>query len=428
MTSAFDLRAPLRLLRTRRDLRLLLGAGLVSLTGDWILGVGLAYAVYDLTGSTLASAATLLAAFLPQLAIGPVAGVFADRWDRKRTMVVANLVMGLGLAPLLWVTDPGAVWLVYAVLVVQSVAEVFFAPAEQALLPRLVEDAELVTANALNGQVAQLARLVGSALGGVTAAVGGIPAVAVLDGLTFLLAALLVASVRTSGRVSAPDVEPAERVLRERLRSFGRDLHDGLRAARREPAVVTIIAFTAITCAGEGVMGTLFAPFVRDVLHGGGQVYGVITAVQAVGGIVGGLVAAGIGHRWSPTLLFGAGAGLFGLVDLAIFVYPLAYDAVWPAVVGMMLVGVPGAVTMAGYMTLFQRHTVDAERGRVYSLVGLARALAVVVGTTTAGFLGETVGIVPILALQGVGYVVAGAMVLVSLRGYVHEQPSAVVV
>jgi predicted MFS family arabinose efflux permease len=325
--------------------------------------------------------------------------------------------------PLLWVSTADEVWIVYAVLVVQSVVEVFFAPAEQAFLPRLVEDDDLLTANAVNGQVGQLSRLGGSALGGVTAAAGGIPAVAVVDALTFLVAGCLLLAVRTSGAVVRTPVEAAERALRRTLHALARDLRRGVAAVRGTPAVRTIVVFTLITCTGEGIMGTLFAPFVRDVLHGSGQVYGVITGVQAVGGVLGGLVAASLGHRWSPALLFGTGAVLFGLVDLAIFLYPLAYDAIWPAVVGMVLVGVPGAVTMAGYMTLFQRHTVDAERGRVYSLIGLGRALAVVVGTTTAGFLGATVGIVPILALQGVGYVVAGAMVLVVLRSYVHEPP-----
>lgn len=423
MTSRFDVGGTVAVLRRRRDLRLLLSASLVSLTGDWVLGVGLAYAVYELTGSTLASAATLLAAFLPHVVIGPVAGVFVDRWDRKRTMVVANLFMAAGMAPLLWVGDADAVWLVYAVLAAQSVAEVFSSPAEQALLPRLVEDEELLTANAVNGQVGQIARLVGSAIGGVAAAAGGVPAVAVIDGITFLLAALLVAAVRTSGTVAKVAPQAADRVVRDRVRSFGHDLRAGLTAARGEPVVLTIIAFTVITAAGEGIMGTLFAPFVRDVLGGSGQVYGLVTGVQAVGGIIGGVVAAGLGHRWSPALLFGAGAVLFGCVDLAIFLYPLVYDGVWPAVVGMLLVGVPGAVTVAGYMTLFQRHTADAERGRVFSLLGLGRAVAVLIGTTTAGFLGETVGIVPILALQGLGYVLAGALVLLALRGHVHDRP-----
>jgi len=147
MTSSrpgWNLRAPYALLRRYRDLRLLLAADLVSLSGDWILGVGLAYAVYDLTGSTLASAATLLAAFLPQVLAGPIAGVLADRWDRRRTMIGANLLMAAGLTPLLWVSTADRVWIVYVALGIQSVVEVFFAPAEQAFLPRVVEDDDLV--------------------------------------------------------------------------------------------------------------------------------------------------------------------------------------------------------------------------------------------------------------------------------------------
>src|ERR1044071_3278663 len=100
---SLDLRAPARRLGRAPDLRLLLGAGLVSMTGDWLLSVGLAYAVYALTGSTLASAAALLSAFVPQVLVGSVAGVFVDRWDRKRTMVVTNVLLAIALLPLLLV-------------------------------------------------------------------------------------------------------------------------------------------------------------------------------------------------------------------------------------------------------------------------------------------------------------------------------------
>jgi MFS family permease len=81
----------------------------------------------------------------------------------------------------------------------------------------------------------------------------------------------------------------------------------------------------------------------------------------------------------------------------------------------MVLVGLPGAMVSAGMMTLLQRNTVDAQRGRVFSLAFVARSVAMVVGTTAAGFLGESLGIVPVLAMQGVGYVVAGAVVLATL-------------
>ena len=87
------------LLRTHRDLRLLLAAGLVTMTGDWMLSVGLVYTVYDVTGSTLASAVALMAAFVPQVVTGLVAGVFVDRWSRARTMVVGNVLMAVGITP-----------------------------------------------------------------------------------------------------------------------------------------------------------------------------------------------------------------------------------------------------------------------------------------------------------------------------------------
>src|SRR3954469_1772482 len=231
---SIELRSPVRLLRRAPDLRLLLGAGLVSMTGDWLLAVGLAYSVYALTGSTLASAVALLSAFVPQVLVGSVAGVFVDRWDRKRTMVATNLLLSVGLLPLLLVSGQDWIWLVYVVLALQSCIEVFFAPAEQAFLPNVVEDADLVAANGLNAQVRNLARLFGSGLGGVIAAAGGIRAIAMADMVTFLVAALLVTRLRTSGRALAGDAgsdveEDAAEVVRGRFAALVAEWREGFR-------------------------------------------------------------------------------------------------------------------------------------------------------------------------------------------------------
>jgi predicted MFS family arabinose efflux permease len=415
---SIDLRSPVRLLGRASDLKLLLGAGLVSMTGDWLLSVGLAYSVYALTGSTLASAAALLSAFVPQVLVGSVAGVFVDRWDRKRTMIVANLLLAVGLTPLLLVSGADRIWVVYAVLAVQSCIEVFFGPAEQAFLPRVVDDADLMAANGLNGQIRNLARLGGSGLGGVVAASGGIRAIAVADAVTFLVAALLVTRIRTSGRAEvateAADGE-ATAVVRGRVASMVEEWREGFRTVAANQVIRTLMIALLITSTGEGIMGTLFAPYVRHVLHGGGQVYGVITGVQAIGGVIGGFLVAVVAERWSAVTMVWVASIAFGLVDLAIFLYPLIWVNPWPAAVGMVIVGLPGAALVAGTMTLFQRHTTDERRGRVFSLMALAQAISVVVGATLAGFLGGPSGIIPILALQGAGYVVAGLLVLARL-------------
>jgi Na+/melibiose symporter-like transporter len=407
-------------LKEHRDLRLLLTAGLISLTGDWMLGIGLAYYVYVLTGATLASAMALLAAFLPQLLFGSLVGVLVDRWDRKRTMVIANVLLAVGLLPLLLVNGSDRVWIVYAVLVWQGSVELFFAPAEQAMLPRLVGDEDLVTANALNGQNRDLSRLLGSALGGIVVTAGGVTALAVADAATYLVSAALIGTVATSGTTGEP-AAPSTEVPSGRLAKLRSEWLDGLRHAGSHPVLRMVFVFALLTSIGEGIMGTLFAPFVRDVLHGSGRAYGLIVSIQAVGGIVGGLVAAAIGRRMSAVLMFGGASLVFGVIDLAMFLYPLIYIAVWPAAVCMLAVGLPGALTRAGFTTLFQRYSADSYRGRVFSSLGVVQAVAAISGTLGAGFLGDSVGIVPIIALQGAGYVVAGVAVLVVLRGRLAE-------
>ncbi len=395
-------------------LRLLLGAGIISLTGDWILRVGLAYYIYVLTGSTLASALMLLASFVPQIALSSFAGVFVDRWDSKRTMVVSNLLLAAGLLPLLAVHRASEVWIVYAVTVWESCLAQFFAPAQQSVLPTLVEDEHLVTANALNGQTSDVSRLVGSAVGGVVAALGGITALALTDIASFLLAAALTARIATPRRERTAGQAGS---LRTRLATLRAEWTEGLRLSTRERVLRVILIFLAVTSVGEGIMGTLFAPFVRSVLHGSGQAYGFIVAAQAVGGITGGLIAAAIGNRVRASRLFGWGAVAFGAIDLVMFLYPLVWVAVWPAVVCMVVVGLPGALTLAGAMTLFQRATTGDNRGRVFGALGALEGVAVVAGTLTAGFLGQATGIIPVLAAQGAGYVLAGFAVLAALRG-----------
>lgn len=406
------MRAPVRLLTRNGNLRLLLSAGLISLVGDWILRVGLAYEVYALTGSTVASSAMLMASLLPQVVLGSVAGVFAGRWDRRVTMVVTNLLLAAGLLPLLLVHGAGRVWIVYPVALVESCLAQFFVPAEAALLPDLVAREDLVTANALNSQARDVARLLGAACGGLVAGLGGVRLLGSADAATFCVAAGLVGLIRLPRAATVRP--PADRDGKARwatVRAVWRDWVEGVRVARAVRTLRVLLLFVAITSVGEGIMGTLMAPFVRDVLHGDSSAYGLIMSVQAVGGILGGLVAASVGHRFRPERLVGWGAVAFGAIDLALFLYPLALPALWPAFVLITLVGPAGALMAAGLMTVFQTASGERLRGRVFGALIAVQGVATLAGTLGAGMLGKPVGIVPVIALQGTGYVLAGLMV-----------------
>src|SRR5262249_14120274 len=158
--------------------------------------------------------------------------------------------------------------------------------------------------------------------------------------------------------------EASSEIVRGRFATLVEEWREGFRTVAGNHVISTLMIALLITSTGEGIMGTLFAPYVRHVLHGSGQVYGVITGVQAIGGVIGGFLVAVVAERWSAVTMVWVASILFGLIDLAIFLYPLIWVNPWPAAVGMIMVGLPGAVMVAGTMTLFQRHTTDERRGR----------------------------------------------------------------
>src|SRR6185436_4822693 len=126
----------IRVLR-QRNFALLWFAGLISMIGDWMLFIALPIHTYRLTHSSLATGIMFIAGTVPRIFIGSVAGVFVDRWDRRQTMVVADLSRVFLLLLLLFVLSSESLWIVYVVAFLQATISQFFGPAENALLPQL---------------------------------------------------------------------------------------------------------------------------------------------------------------------------------------------------------------------------------------------------------------------------------------------------
>ena len=409
----------LRLLR-QRNFGLLWLAGLISLIGDWVLVVGLPIEIYNRTSSTLATAGMVLASLVPAVTLGSIAGVFVDRWDRRRLMVIVNVLLALALLPLLAI-DALGIWIAYAVLVAASCLAQLFEPAEAALLPNLVEgEADLVTANALNGMNNQLARIIGPAIGGVAVAMGGLTLVAVVDAVSFIAAALLLLAIRSSRTRTERPVHP-ESVEAEAASAWSRlrrEWREGLELVLRHPVLRALLVFFVITRIGEGLVGTLFVPWATDVLRTDAAGYGWILSAQAVGGLGGAVVVGRFGSRIRPLRLLVVSSVVFGLIDLVLFTYPAFYPVLGPALVGMVIVGVPAAAMGAANATLQQTYAADTHRGRVVGALLAVGALGSLVGAVGAGLLGEVLPVVPLLIVQGSGYVVAGlAVAFMTRRG-----------
>jgi MFS family permease len=188
----------------QRNFALLWAGGLISMLGDWLLFIALPFYIYDLTGSALATGAMFIAETLPILLFGSIGGVFADRWDRKKTMIVADLLRAALLLLLLAVRTPEWLWVIYLVAFVQSSVGQFFNPAKGALIPQLVDEPQLMPANSLNSLGVELTRLIGAPLGGALMALMGLPSVVIVDCVSFVVSALLIGLIVTPRSEHAP--------------------------------------------------------------------------------------------------------------------------------------------------------------------------------------------------------------------------------
>ncbi len=404
-------------LRNRNFALLWLG-GLISLAGDWVLDIGLPIYIFLLTHSVLATSITLLAVSVPNVLLGSVAGVFVDRWNRKRTMVVTNLLLAVGLLPLLLVRTPDHVWITYLVAFFESCVTQFFTPAQNALLPTLVGEEHLVPANSLNSLSSNLARLVGPAFGGVIAGVFGLNGFVLVDVASFLIAGLLIAGITATSRPTvAPTVAAgdAHAVAEHALVRVWREWRDGMRMIVSTRTLLVLMVAFAITGLGEGVMGVLYPVFVNRVLHGAALQIGELMSAQAVGGLIGGLLVGWIGQRITSRWAIGLCGIAFGALDLAIFNTPAFFPYFWLSVGLFIAVGIPGIGMIVGAQSLFQSASPDAYRGRAFGAMGAMIGLLGLIGTITAGTITDHLGVVTVLNIQGAGYVVAGLLLIALL-------------
>jgi MFS family permease len=400
-----------------RDFALLWVAGLVSVVGDFALFAALPLHAYVLTGSAAAAGGVFAASLLPRVLLGSVAGVFVDRWDRKRAMVAADLLRAASLLPLLAVVSADQLWLLYLVRAATGTLGLIFDPAESALLPRLVGEERLVTANALNALNNNLGRLIGPAVGGVLYARGGLGAVVLVDVASFAVSAGLIALIRTDSRPERSETV-AERSPWGRLRD---ELRAGLRLVGESRVLSAVFLSLGIGLLGEGTFEVGFPPLVLDVFAGGASGAGIILSAQAVGGLIAGALVARAGESIPPRILYGGGLIGLGLADLgtvnATAVVSPGMPAVALASFFMVLAGFPVVALNAAAQGILQRETLDAFRGRVFGALSAVQGVSMLAGLGLGALVIDRVGVVAVLSAGAAMWIVAGALALARLPG-----------
>jgi MFS family permease len=399
----------------RRDFALLWFSGLVSVAGDWVLMTALPYYVYVRTDSTVATAGMTAAELAPAILLSSMAGVFADRWNRKRILVISALVQAGTVLLLLLVRDDGMLWLVYAVAIAQSTVSSFAMPAEAALLPTLVTREEFVQANAMNALNNRLGRLSGVPLGAALLGWFGLDAVVLVDAASFLVAAALVAPIVAPGTTGPAEAEEGVAELAHDAESavaaFWREWREGLHVVRDDRTIAVLFAVFGLMTFGGTMIDPLAVPWIRDVLDKGVGVVAALSMTHSVAGIAGSLLVGRYGDRVTPRQLIGWPSILAGIWLLIQFNVAL----LWVALALTCIGGVTSVASSVGVETLAQERVPEQLRGRVFgSLQGTIWLLSLL-GALVGGALGALVGIVPALDLAASLVLLSGVVVLLAI-------------
>jgi predicted MFS family arabinose efflux permease len=370
LPASFSIRRLAAVLRDNRSFRTLYAANAVSLLGDWFNVVALFSLLLELTGKGEAVAYALLTRFVPAFFAGPAAGVLADRVSRRAILVASDLLRAGLVLCLLFVRRPDQVWIAYAVVTAHSVVSAFFEPAQQAMLPNLVSEADYPLAATLENSLWAAALAIGSALGGAALALLGRDAAFVCDAASFLGSAALLARLppgfaRRSDREAIEMVEEAREPGSPIANLLGaRDLREGVRyvaAHRRVRALLAVKASFGLTLGGVLVLLAYFGE--KVFAHGNGAGIAILWTARGIGSFAGPFAAFRISGTDDRGLRRGIG-GAFALLAICYVAFALSPGIGWAAV-ALAAANAGGSILWTSGSTLLQRLVPDAVRGRV---------------------------------------------------------------
>ena len=370
-----------------RDFRLLWAGGLISSLGSWLLTLAIPTHIFLVTGSLRATGLTVAAEYLPLLVLGPVAGVFADRWDRRRLLIGTNLFCAGAVAVMLLGTAPGRYWVLYAALVAENAGVVLNIPAWQARTPAIVGTGQLLSsANALNSASSGTVRLIGGPLGGVLLAAWGARWLIGIDAASYLLSAAAMFMTSTTDR------GPADREAEDRERTtvamVARDLAAGVRVLCRQPMARALLLVTVVFLAANASLSAVLIPFGIQRL-GGSEHTGFLLAGLGIGFLLGAPVIRVLLDRVQPGPLLAATLAATAAAFFALFTSSSLTTAL-PAAVA---VGTFGSMSLLVPQTAMQRVIPNALLGRIGAVFLTGEAAATLAGAAAGPVLAQAAGL-----------------------------------
>jgi MFS family permease len=411
------------MLRANRDFRQLWFGQVVSQLGDWFDTIALFTLVLRLTGSGGGAVGLILVArFLPSVVLGPLSGVLADRFNRRHIMIVSDAARAFVVLGFLFVRRPEQVWLLYVLTVLQLAFSAFFEPARSAALPSVVSERDLVTANSLSSVTWSAMLTLGAAVGGPVTGWFGTDAAFVIDSLTYLVSALLVASMRLPRR------PPREKRKLTVAKALGvTDSVEGLRYVWRRPRVLALLLVKPAWGLGGGILTLLpvFGEKIFPVRGSAAMGMSVLYVARGLGTAVGPMLTRRFYSETREKMQRAIGlsfilAGVFYISFGSSVSFTLAL--VWLSVAHM-----GGSVLWVFSTVLLQSSVEDEFRGRVFAAELMLLTLAMAASNYATGKALDRFQISPrtITVAIGLFFILPGLLWLLTRR-YWDRNPARV--
>lgn len=393
------------LIRSNRNFRYLWLGQIVSLLGDWFNLIASAALIATLTQSGTAIGSLFVVRTLAPFLVSPVAGVIADRYNRKRILIVTDIVRAITVLGFLFVREASMVWLLYALTAIQLGISGFFFPTRNAILPDIVSERGIGAANALSSATWSVMLAVGAAIGGLVSGLWGSDVAFIIDALTFLLSAFFIAQI--TGNVT-PDLEASDRTVKAALSQYVEGITYLARQAdvlviALQKAAISLFMFNGFLVAQVAISEQIFV-----IGEGGGISLGLMFAIAGVGTGVGPIVARYFTKdndrrlRWAITIGY--------LLGIAGFIITAPLFNFGSTLFGIGLRGIGGGIIWVFSTQLLLHLTPNNVRGRVFATEFAFFSLAGAIGSWLAGWLLETS-----LGIRGLIWLMAGGSILPTL-------------
>jgi predicted MFS family arabinose efflux permease len=401
--SGAGLRASLSLLRRNRDFRALFVASVISLGGDWFLWVAINGLIFESTGKALYVGLAILAQESAFFLASPIGGALADRIDRRKLMIVCDLVRAVVCLAFLFV-GPETIWLAYVLLPVLATFAAPFDPALSAATPNVVDPDDLPAANALNGSLWGTMLAVGAGLGGLISAVFGADTAFLVDAGSFLVSAALLSSIRRGFAETGREATEHPSIVEATRETW--------RFARRDHRVLSLLAVKFGFGAAAGLLA-LIPVMALDVFDAGNIGFGILMAARGLGALIGPFLGhriAGPGHRrLFPAI--GMSLAVFGLGYMAMGAAPSLAIAAVTICIAHLGGGSQWMLSTYGLQVLVPDHIRGRIFGFDYMLITLSLSLSALIASAVADQIGAPV---TVTILGGVALAWAGVWFVLS--------------